>query len=180
MPSLIALFAGLTLIYLALVIEFVMAPVWRLGTVTPDLLGTLTIVWLTHHKRTRDLTSAALVGLLVDASAGDRLGIAMAAYLTIGACLVAIPAGTAPRSTLGWLGWIGAGITALHLMTALIAWCLGDTSDVPMNLLLRVLATGAYSALIAAPATLMWQRMRPRPRRVGRPEHRAWQSLATP
>jgi rod shape-determining protein MreD len=172
------MFAAIS-IYLVFAIEIVLTPLWRVGTATPDLLATAAVIWLASHKRTSDLLLVALLGLLIDASSGNRLGIHLAGMLTLGALLIAIPVGNSPRSTLGWCAWIASGVTGLQLITSLIAWCAGDFDGSLSNLVLRSAAIGIYSALLALPGALVWQRIKPRPRRVGRPEHRAWQSLAT-
>jgi rod shape-determining protein MreD len=149
--------------YLAAVCDTALAPVWAIGTATPDFLGLAAVVWALAPGKPRTFLAAAAVGLLADLVSPGRLGVGAAAFAVVAYALAALRG-----RFVTWPSWAKAAAVAPAVAAQVLAIGLGRRwlGEIDLGLLAlagRSAAVGAYTAGLALPL-LMALDWLPRPR----------------
>lgn len=154
-------------IYLAAVLETSLADFVRVGTVGPDFLVLVAILWTILYGGPRAFLVAGAIGLVGDLLVPGHPGPGMALLLVIGFAI----GRTRGRLPLEYpacqLALLAAASTAFAAGLAVITRLLGETSQPLSVLFQRSIGVGLYTAAFALPCVLVIHWMR-RPLRLDR------------
>ncbi len=137
-------------IYVAAVLNSVVAPAVEIGGASPDFLALAVVVSALYARESYGLTAAGLAGAFADLCSPGRAGLGVAA------CVITSVALSATREFVGrrpLIQSLATWIAIACMLSALAATpsMFGDTGVPVGSYLLASLACGFYSALIGLP-----------------------------
>lgn len=142
-------------VYLAAVAETTFHRYVAIGTVAPDWLTVVAVMWILWGRGRHDFLIAGAIGLFADALAPGRSGFGATAMLCCGYALTQLrPFG------------IGRGLFSQVVLTAPVAaavsisglagaWLVGDAELMPLPWLTHAGSVGLYTALAALPVWMV-------------------------
>ncbi len=137
------------------VFETSSADLLRVGTVGPDLLALVAILWVLRCGGPRGFLVAGAVGLLGDLLLPGRLGLGMALLLLIGYAITRLRARLLLEHPVWQLATIWLGTTLFAFGLALWSWASGEAAVSIARLALRSAGVGLYTAAVAVPVLLV-------------------------
>jgi len=153
------------ILYLVAVVETSLGDLLRIGTVEPDLLALLAVVWLLRWPGPWAFLVAGLIGLAEDLLAPGRLGLGLGSFLLIGYALALLRT----RFRLGLLVLqVAAVLVAVCTLTTIQAvghWLLGTVSVSLPTLLARAASVGLYTAGLSLPVLMILNWLTDAPKR---------------
>jgi rod shape-determining protein MreD len=145
-------------VYLAAVLNNVVAPLIAVREVTPDFLALLVVVSAVCARDSYGITAAGLAGALADINAPGRLGPGMAIFVVSSAVLSATRRFTHRRpliqSLATWLA-VSATLAAVALARSLF----GESTWSLPSFVSGGLAAGLYTALVSLPCYWIFARL---------------------
>jgi rod shape-determining protein MreD len=142
--------------YFATVLQVLLANVWEVAGVAPDLCALLAFGWLTIPNRKAGLPAVAIIGLLSDLSQTTPLGVTVGAFGVVGFALIELQRRFRLDALPLRICAIGIATATIALVQCVAARCNGQTL-LPLGTLIgRSLLTGAYTAAIAVPLLMVW------------------------
>ncbi|HVX14683.1 MAG TPA: rod shape-determining protein MreD [Pirellulales bacterium] len=140
----------MTGIYVAAVLDSVVAPALEIGGASPDFLVLAVVVGSLCVHESYALTAAGLAGAMLDLCAPGRIGFGVAVCVISSVALAAVRGLVGRRPLIQSLAtWIAIAVM-LSVLTA-VRSVLGNTSLPPASYLTASLACGLYSAVIGLP-----------------------------
>jgi rod shape-determining protein MreD len=112
-------------VYLACVLETVLGPIWMLGSVGPDLLAVVMIVWTMTNRTPAVFLAGGAIGILSDLVSGVRIGTAAFAFLLVAYGLSAACGTFRVRGLSGKIALAGAALLILELAIGTVSWISG-------------------------------------------------------
>ena len=142
-------------VYLAAVAETSLLDLVRVGSVAPDLLALVAIIWLLTAAGPRGFLTAGGVALVGDLIAPGRLGLGMAAMLLVGYAITRLRA----RLPIDHLAWqvlaVWLAVTVWAMSVAIAARLLGEVSLPWSTLAARTAGTGFFTAAVSLPVLMV-------------------------
>jgi cell shape-determining protein MreD len=153
-------FLILTLIvYIAAVAETSLVDVMRVGSVTPDLLALVAVVWVLTAAGPRAFLVAGAIALMGDLIAPGRPGVGMAWMLLVGYGITRLRArfqgATDGRGFVWQVPCVWAAVTVWAAAVGLTGRLLGDVSLPWPTLLARAAGVGVYTAGVSLPVLMV-------------------------
>ncbi len=160
-----AYFLLIVFVYLAAVVDTALAEVLRVGSVAPDLVALVAVVWLLLVRSRWAFLAAGIVALLGDLIAPGRVGVGAAWMLLVGFGLSWLIPRVRSRALAVRLPLAAGAMTAWCLGVAATTIALGDAVLPPATQFAQALGAALYTSAVALPVLMVagWVR-------TGRPE----------
>ncbi len=142
-------------VYLAAVADTALGEVLRVGTVTPDLVALVAVLWVILVPSRWAFLTAGAVALLGDLIAPGRVGVGAAWMLPVGLGLGRVVQHIRSRGLTVRLPLVAAAMTVWCLGVTATASALGDTTLPLASQLGHALGAAVYTSAIAVPVLMV-------------------------
>lgn len=142
-------------VYAAATLDTVLAPVWAIGPVRPDLIALAALGWALVGGKSQAYLMAAAIGLFADLLVPGRLGVCMACFALVGYAAVHLQPQF--RSLPVWVkaAVVAPAIAVQALGIGLLRSLCGEIQLDVLAMAVRCLGVGVYTAAIALPLLML-------------------------